>query len=379
MSQNENKKELVVSLVPEYEKIEDKIRACAEIKIYYGETKLSLDEVDYSLYFDEKLVRSFLDVTCITVGYHEFKAVIEYNGITKIVVATKRYSQYEDSNNNDNTNNNKPIIYNKSPKYICKRRFPIDTAKVGSVYYTGAIKITNISSDYIYNIIKNVIWKINNALNMTSDYPIRNIQINKYDVSDNIWYTYNATHKDYIFKYIKYNAKNIRNVIIHLYTPFFMRITNIGKDFEIYKDYNRSINLGYKFREYFIKFPRTITLYDNFNQISAKLTNISSSSTIKRFKVKLGINKFELQVYRSYAVNNYNLRKFKNKQVYSDNNKHNTYIKPFNTGLVIKLRYKTKGNNYTDWKFYKINYVSPAYSFAIAYLIDRHKKNRLRS
>lgn len=134
---------LNVILSPMYESIGERVRPCANVIITYDNNKVNLDDTVYTYYFDDKPVKSFLDVLNPSTGVHNFKVVVSYKGETKIANADLKYSKYKKFKVSDS---NEPIKIkkNKSVKpFISRKRFPFATAEYGQVYYTNTIKVYN--------------------------------------------------------------------------------------------------------------------------------------------------------------------------------------------------------------------------------------------
>lgn len=85
-------KGLVLKLVPRYETINGEERPCGELNIYFDGKEISINDVIYQYYFDDVPVIKFNDVTNISTGVHNFKAVVTYNGITKIANENLQYN-----------------------------------------------------------------------------------------------------------------------------------------------------------------------------------------------------------------------------------------------------------------------------------------------
>lgn len=131
--------DLKVILSPTYEKIKDDIRACANITILYNAEVVNIEDTVYTYYFDDKPVKSFLDVVNPSTGEHNFKVVVSYKDDTAIASVNKYYSKYA-INNPVNT---KPITSKVANKrfypFICKKSFPYINAQEYRVYYTNTI------------------------------------------------------------------------------------------------------------------------------------------------------------------------------------------------------------------------------------------------
>lgn len=134
---------LNVILSPMYESVGERVRPCANIIVTYDNNKVNLDDTVYTYYFDDKPVKSFLDVLNPSTGVHNFKVVVSYKGETKIANADLKYSKYKkfkvgDSNEPTKTKKNK-----STKPFISRKRFPYSTAEYGQVYYTNTIKVCN--------------------------------------------------------------------------------------------------------------------------------------------------------------------------------------------------------------------------------------------
>ena len=83
---------LDIILYPRYEEIEGEIRPCADILVTYDGYEIDVNNTTYQYYFDDKPVIRFNDVTNLSMGVHNFKVVITYNGQTKIESVDKYYA-----------------------------------------------------------------------------------------------------------------------------------------------------------------------------------------------------------------------------------------------------------------------------------------------
>lgn len=134
---------LNVILSPMYESVGNRVRPCANVIITYDNEKVNLDDTVYTYYFDDKPVKSFLDVINPSTGVHNFKIVVSYKGETKIANADLKYSKYKKFKIGDS---NEPIKTKKikgTKPFISRKRFPFATAEHGQVYYTNTIKVCN--------------------------------------------------------------------------------------------------------------------------------------------------------------------------------------------------------------------------------------------
>lgn len=82
---------LFVILDPRYEEVQGEDRPCADIIVYYDGVKIKSTEYYVQYYFDDIPVKQFRDVSRITTGVHNFKAVVTYKGITKIANENLQY------------------------------------------------------------------------------------------------------------------------------------------------------------------------------------------------------------------------------------------------------------------------------------------------
>ena len=82
---------LRVELIPSYEKINNEVRPCADIYVYYNNKPVNVNYTTYQLYFDDVRVVRFNDVVNLTPGEHNFKCVVLYKGLTAIREANLVY------------------------------------------------------------------------------------------------------------------------------------------------------------------------------------------------------------------------------------------------------------------------------------------------
>lgn len=87
---------LVIILEPRYEEVQGEDRPCADIAVYYNGIKVKPTEYYIQYYFDDTPVKQFTDVSSITTGVHNFKAVVTYKGITKIANENLQYKLIKD-------------------------------------------------------------------------------------------------------------------------------------------------------------------------------------------------------------------------------------------------------------------------------------------
>lgn len=84
-------KGLVVTISPRYEFVNDSIKPCADINVYYDGNVIDVNDTIYQYYFDEQPVIRFNDVTNLSTGVHNFMVVVTYNNETKIASVDKEY------------------------------------------------------------------------------------------------------------------------------------------------------------------------------------------------------------------------------------------------------------------------------------------------
>ena len=78
-------------MIPSYEKINNEVRPCADIYVYYNNKLVNVNYTTYQLYFDDVRVVRFNDVVNLTPGEHNFKCVVLYKGLTAIREANLVY------------------------------------------------------------------------------------------------------------------------------------------------------------------------------------------------------------------------------------------------------------------------------------------------
>lgn len=138
----DNTSKLEVSFEPKWERKNGEDRACANLTIKYDNIIINPKDTVYTYYFDDKPVKSLLDVVNPSTGVHNFKVVVSYKGETKIVskyLAYSKYGKVKVSNSNEPV---KTKIKGTKP-FISRKRFPFSTAEYGQVYYTNTIKVCN--------------------------------------------------------------------------------------------------------------------------------------------------------------------------------------------------------------------------------------------
>lgn len=87
---------LSIILTPRYEEINKEDVPCADLIIYYDGKEINPNDCIIQYYFDDKPVIRFNDVHNITTGIHNFKAVVTYNGVTKIANKNLQYKLIKD-------------------------------------------------------------------------------------------------------------------------------------------------------------------------------------------------------------------------------------------------------------------------------------------
>lgn len=138
----DNTSKLEVSFEPKWERKNGEDRACANLTIKYDNIIINPKDTVYTYYFDDKPVKSLLDVVNPSTGVHNFKVVVSYKGETKIVSKYLAYSKYEKVKVSDSNEPVKTKIKGTKP-FISRKRFPFSTAEYGQVYYTNTIKVCN--------------------------------------------------------------------------------------------------------------------------------------------------------------------------------------------------------------------------------------------
>lgn len=138
----DNTSKLEVSFEPKWERKNGEDRACANLTIKYDNIVINPKDTVYTYYFDDKPVKSLLDVVNPSTGVHNFKVVISYKGETKIVSKYLAYSKYGKVKVSDSKEPVKTKIKGTKP-FISRKRFPFSTAEYGQVYYTNTIKVCN--------------------------------------------------------------------------------------------------------------------------------------------------------------------------------------------------------------------------------------------
>ena len=79
------------NMVVRYELQNGEYVPCADIVVTFDGTPVNINNTDYQYYFDGRPVKRFNDVHNLTVGNHNFKCVVNYNGYTVIIEAEARY------------------------------------------------------------------------------------------------------------------------------------------------------------------------------------------------------------------------------------------------------------------------------------------------
>lgn len=138
----DNTSKLEVSFEPKWERKNGEDRACANLTIKYDNIIINPKDTVYTYYFDDKPVKSLLDVVNPSTGVHNFKVVVSYKGETKIVSKYLAYSKYGKVKVSDSNEPIKTKIKGTKP-FISRKRFPFSTAEYGQVYYTNTIKVCN--------------------------------------------------------------------------------------------------------------------------------------------------------------------------------------------------------------------------------------------
>ena len=138
----DNTSKLEVSFEPKWERKNGEDRACANLTIKYDNIIINPKDTIYTYYFDDKPVKSLLDVVNPSTGVHNFKVVVSYKGETKIVSKYLAYSKYGKVKVSDSKEPVKTKIKGTKP-FISRKRFPFSTAEYGQVYYTNTIKVCN--------------------------------------------------------------------------------------------------------------------------------------------------------------------------------------------------------------------------------------------
>lgn len=130
-------KGLSIVLLPRYENVQNEVRPCADINVYFDGEEINVNDTTYQYYFDDKPVNRFNDVSNLSTGVHNFKVVITYNGQTKIDSIDKAYNTID-------IKPDKPIVNKKSEMYktvIANKSVPYFTAREGQVYYTNRFNV----------------------------------------------------------------------------------------------------------------------------------------------------------------------------------------------------------------------------------------------
>lgn len=131
-------KGLSIVLLPRYETVQNEVRPCADINVYFDGAEINVNDTTYQYYFDDKPVNRFNDVSNLSTGVHNFKVVITYNGQTKIESIDKAYNTID-------IEPDKPIITKKKNEMyktiIANKAVPYFTAQEGQVYCTRQITI----------------------------------------------------------------------------------------------------------------------------------------------------------------------------------------------------------------------------------------------
>lgn len=210
-------KGLSIVLLPRYENVQNEVRPCADINVYFDGEEINVNDTTYQYYFDDKPVNRFNDVSNLSTGVHNFKIVVTYNGQTKIDSVDKAYNTID-------IKPDKPIVNKKSEMYktvIANKAVPYFTAREGQVYYTNRFNVDVFNKTLTEN-----------ELN-TIERDIRAIFNNSHVDSDvNIRINHNITNFGTLIEAYNYYKNNINTA--GSYIQIGLNLSNNKEDTRIY-------------------------------------------------------------------------------------------------------------------------------------------------